>query len=282
MIDMATATPQYQYYLKDHLGNTRVVVNSDNTAQQITNYYAFGLTSQSYQSGTSNKYLYNGKELQDDLIAGRTLDWLDYGARMYDPMLGRFHTVDPLAEIYSFQSQFIYASNNPISNIDYNGEEAVLVIGGVAIGLVEFGLLATGVISYGWMLSRNPYGKISINTDLFAKNNTLRSPTKSKSYRLLQKQRNVNKKPKFNPILVGIVTTTAVYYYAIAHKEGTNVGHHEYKIDNFNRFYFNGRIDFNNIFYGKPFFQLNETETMLKTRFEKSEKVEERTRKRNQ
>lgn len=122
MIDMATATPQYQYYLKDHLGNTRVVVNSDNTAPQITNYYAFGLTSQSYQSGTSNKYLYNGKELQDDLIAGRTLDWYDYGNRFYDPTTGRWHTQDLMAEFYYDQSPYNYVGNDPISFIDPNGD----------------------------------------------------------------------------------------------------------------------------------------------------------------
>ncbi len=42
------------------------------------------------------------------------MDCYDYGARFYDPALGRFMTVDPLVEKYNFQSPFVYAANNPI------------------------------------------------------------------------------------------------------------------------------------------------------------------------
>ncbi|MGM0528481.1 MAG: nucleotidyltransferase domain-containing protein, partial [Bacteroidota bacterium] len=51
------------------------------------------------------KYLYNGKEFQDEL----DLNLYDYGARFYDPTIARFHTIDPLAQDYSFQSPFLYA-----------------------------------------------------------------------------------------------------------------------------------------------------------------------------
>ena len=64
-----------------------------------------------------NNNLYNGKELQPDY----DLQWYDYGARFYDPQLGRFHTVDPLAEDYNNQSHYLYAFNNPIRYIDYMG-----------------------------------------------------------------------------------------------------------------------------------------------------------------
>jgi RHS repeat-associated protein len=68
-----------------------------------------------------NKYLYNGKELQDDL----NLNWYDYGARMYDPQIGRWHSLDKLAEKYLAISPFVYCANNPIIFIDTDGRRLV-------------------------------------------------------------------------------------------------------------------------------------------------------------
>jgi RHS repeat-associated protein len=114
----------YQYYLKDHLGNTRLMVNTlgtGGTIVQQTDYYPFGMEIASYNGGVDNRYRYNGKELQTDEINGKKLDWYDYGARFYDPALGRWHSVDPKAELGRRWSSYTYCFNNPMRFIDPDG-----------------------------------------------------------------------------------------------------------------------------------------------------------------
>ena len=109
-----TGTQQYHYYLKDHQGNNRVVINQDGTVEETNHYYSFGGL---FASTTVQPYKYNGKEYDTK----KGLNWYDYGARMYDPVLGRFTTVDPLAEKYYSTSPYTYCGNNPVGFSDLDG-----------------------------------------------------------------------------------------------------------------------------------------------------------------
>lgn len=68
-----------------------------------------------------NKYLFNNKELQDEQLGGVNLDWYAFDFRMYDPALGRFTCLDPIAEDFYHVTPYNYAENSPIANVDLWG-----------------------------------------------------------------------------------------------------------------------------------------------------------------
>jgi RHS repeat-associated protein len=85
--------------------------------EQENEYYAFGLNVNRTNVSPENKYLYNGKELQEDYGWNR----YDYGARFYDPVVGRFTSVDPLSEQMRRFSPYNYGFNNPMRFTDPDG-----------------------------------------------------------------------------------------------------------------------------------------------------------------
>jgi RHS repeat-associated protein len=113
------STYSYNFYFKDHLGNIRVVTDYAGNIIQTTHYYPYGTTTSSSTQQSTQKYKYNGKEL--DRTHG--LDWYDYGARQYDAEIGRFTSMDPLCEKYYYISPYAYCAGNPIKYIDTDGRE---------------------------------------------------------------------------------------------------------------------------------------------------------------
>ena len=111
-----TGTQQYHYYLKDHQGNNRVVINQSGTVEETNHYYPFGGVFGT--TGNTQPYKYNGKEFDNK----KGLNWYDYGARHYDTALGRFTTNDRFAEKYYSMSPYQYGANSPVVNIDVNGD----------------------------------------------------------------------------------------------------------------------------------------------------------------
>ena len=106
-------------YLQDHLRNNRVVAKSDGTVIQTNHYYPFDMSFTENTHGDKQPYEYNNKEL--DMNNG--LNLYDYGARMYDPALGRWHVVDPSSEKCYGVTPYAYCNNNPIKNIDLDGRD---------------------------------------------------------------------------------------------------------------------------------------------------------------
>ena len=112
----------YRFYVKDHLGNNRMVVHQSGTIEQVNNYYPYGGLMANSTGWNTQRYKYNGKEF--DRMHG--LDWYDYGARWMDASIGRWHSVDPLCEKYYNVSPYVYCAGNPIRYVDPDGRKIVL------------------------------------------------------------------------------------------------------------------------------------------------------------
>ena len=132
-----------QYELKDHLGNVRAVVTdrklpgaTDGTykADLLTaqEYYPFGMAMPGRQFNFSKyRFGFNGKE-KDDEISGNGNSY-DFGARIYDPRIGRWLSVDPLQKKYPNLTPYNAFENNPVVFKDIEGKEAEYSVDGTTI-----------------------------------------------------------------------------------------------------------------------------------------------------
>lgn len=124
-ISFTNGKPVYHYYLKDHLGSNRVVVNhTTGEVEQVNHYYPFGGLMAESTGGSVQRYKYNGKEL--DGMHG--LDSYDYEARWYDSSLDRWLSQDPMASDYSYVSPYVYCLNNSINAIDTDGKRVRTIL----------------------------------------------------------------------------------------------------------------------------------------------------------
>ena len=123
----------YCFYVKDHLGNIRSVHNQYGACVQTSQYYPFGKMWDDFSwNGSTQPFRFSGKEL--DKMHG--LEWYDFVARMYDPGIGRFMTMDSKAGLKPWQSPYVYGRNNPLRYIDPDGNEDEDIFTGYFIGTV--------------------------------------------------------------------------------------------------------------------------------------------------
>jgi RHS repeat-associated protein len=119
-IEKTGGTYTRYYYLKDRLGNNRIVMNASGSVVQMTNYYPSGTVMAELPARTDQgvqPYKFGDKELD----RSNGLDFYDFVWRQYDPTLMRFTTPDPLAEKYYAISPYVYCANNPVRYVDPTG-----------------------------------------------------------------------------------------------------------------------------------------------------------------
>jgi len=126
-----------RYELTDHRGNVMAVVsdrkkgvdeNGDGSIEyynadvvSAVDYLPFGgqMPGRTYSGDDKHRYGYNGKE-NDNEVKGEG-NSLDFGARIYDPRIGRFLSVDPLAKNFPDETHYGFAGNSPLMLVDHNG-----------------------------------------------------------------------------------------------------------------------------------------------------------------
>lgn len=112
------------FYVKDHLGSNRLVVDGNGNIEEVNHYYPFGALMGDRCGVSRNNYKYIGKEL--DTMYGWNMQ--DHEARWYDPVVGRWMVTDPLQEIYLNVSSYSNVLNNPLRLIDPDGNHVEVTL----------------------------------------------------------------------------------------------------------------------------------------------------------
>lgn len=131
----------FHYYLKDHLGNNRVVVREYGEIEQVNDYYPTGALMTSSKGGDTQRFKYNGKEL--DRTNG--LNWYGYGARNYDAAIVRWDGMDKLCEKYSPFTPYGYCLNRFLNYYDKIGNEPGDFFLSKNAAAMDFGLFYNGI-----------------------------------------------------------------------------------------------------------------------------------------
>jgi len=161
-----TLTPYY--YTTDHLGSVRAITDAGGNVVERNDYYPFGksmTTGNTYPTTSSNRWKYNGKETQTT----GDVNWLDYGARMYDDVIGRFVKPDVCTEKYVSLSLYQYAANNPSCNIDVNGDSIWVSIHNTTIDANGNSTTTTSRYYYGQNAKGN-YGFLDASGNIYSGN----------------------------------------------------------------------------------------------------------------
>jgi len=115
---VTSTSSEKNYFLKDHLGSIKVIVNEDGSLSSYTDYDPFGLQLENrYTVNNEERYKFTGKERDEET----SYDY--FGARYYDSRIGRWLQVDPLAEKYTGWSVYNYVRDNPLLLVDPNGSD---------------------------------------------------------------------------------------------------------------------------------------------------------------
>ena len=117
---ITAAGMRYHFFVTDHLGNVRVVVNDAGVVEQVNQFYPYGESAdmgQGVLDSVDNPYKWSGKEWDEDQGA------YDFGARMYSAADARWTTMDPLSEKYYHISPYAYCAGDPVNLVDPEGRD---------------------------------------------------------------------------------------------------------------------------------------------------------------